>query len=119
MAISRRTKNFVISGGILTNDFLLNLQEEEPKQPLIKPNTFSIPPNLIIKNQNQLDTMIKESWERLLEKWDELNLKLKSMNESDSKQKWSIPLLKALGFIDIQYSSKDITFEDGKIQGNT
>ncbi len=116
MAISRRTKNFVVSGGILTTDFLLNLQEEEPKQPLIKPNTFSIPPNFIIRNQNQLGTIIQESWERLLEKWDEISIKLKSMNESDSKQKWSIPLLKAFGFIDIQYSSKDITFEDGKIK---
>ncbi len=116
MVRRRRTKNFVVSGGILTIDFLLNLQEEEPKQPLIKPNTFSIPPNLIIENQNQLDNMIKESWERLLEKWDEISIKLKSMNESDSKQKWTIPLLKALDFIDIQYSSKDIAFEDGKIQ---
>ena len=115
MGMRSRTKNFVISGGILTTDFILNLQEEEPKQPLIKPNTFSIPPNLVIKNQNQLDNLIKEAWERLLEKWDEISVRLKSMNESDSGQQWTVPFLKSLGFIDIQYSKKEISFEDDKI----
>lgn len=87
------------SGGILTEQLVRKLREEQCSEEAVKPATFVLDGDGPA-TKTELETEVTEAWESLKERWDSLsqNNEIFSLDTSGIRDQWAIPLLKELGF---------------------
>jgi len=105
-------ENITSRGGIITTDFLENMRNEKVKNAHITPKTFTTWLGTPIKNQNELDMIISDTFQQLVERWDSISNYYETYSITDARNKWMLPLLRALGF-DPSFNREDITVEGG------
>lgn len=99
-AHSRFDTTFInTSGGILTEQLVRKLREQQCSEDAVKPTTFALEGDGPTTD-TEFETEVTEAWESLKERWDTLsqNNDIFSLDTSGIRDQWSIPLLKELGF---------------------
>ncbi|WP_416841816.1 Eco57I restriction-modification methylase domain-containing protein [Haloferax sp. DFSO52] len=96
------------SGGILTEQLLHKLREEECSEAAVAPQTFALngeEPS----STTELDDEIADVWEDLKERWDSISQDntIYEMDTSEVRDRWLIPLLEHLDF-EPAYQSKNL-----------
>jgi hypothetical protein len=87
------------SGGILTEQLVHKLREQQCSEDAVKPTTFALDGDGPT-TQTEFEAEVTEAWESLKERWDSLsqNNEIFSLDTSGIRDQWTIPLLKGLGF---------------------
>ena len=102
-------------GGLLSYEFLYNLRVEDTKNDYAEPETFDTLNGTHPVTKRELEAQITDAWNLLLERWDSIALQYEKMDLSESRTKWIIPFLEALGF-DPQYNKQNVIVgEDDKL----
>ena len=97
---SRYDTTFIdTSGGVLTEQLVRKLREEQCSEAAVKPTTFELDGDGPA-TRTEFETAVTDAWESLKERWDSLsqNNEIFSLDTSGIRDKWTIPLLKELGF---------------------
>ncbi len=98
--MSRRSQEFQTvrsEGGLLPPDLLRRAVDPNSKLPGTKPEDYGLPPG------ERLNEAITQSWNRMRRHWAEFRNSAKNLAENEpatglTNDKWSVPLLRELGF---------------------
>jgi hypothetical protein len=109
------------SGGLISAAFIENIRQAQTNQRGAQPDTYGISwqdaPTLRQaqdkKSPAVLEARIAETWEALLERWDAIATELPRMDISQARERWVLPLLRALDFQPI-YQRSDIVLDDSE-----
>ena len=96
------------SGGILTEQLLHKLREEECSEAAVAPQTFALNGEAP-SSTTELDDETANAWEDLKERWDSISQDntIYEMDTSEVRDRWLIPLLEHLDFEPV-YQSKNL-----------
>lgn len=96
---NRELDNITCSGGLLSEHFIAALREESISLPLVSPHTFRLPYSETGPDRAEYDRTVSRAWQELLERWDAYGYgRLQKMDPAEARTRWTVPLLKALGF---------------------
>ena len=101
------TSHITTSGGLLTQHFIEQIREAETSQTHTGPSAFRVPWAETPKTTNDLEDTIAVAWELLLERWDTIRMDFPTMEVSDVRRRWLIPLVELLDF-GPQYQRGDV-----------
>ena len=105
-----QTSHISTSGGLISTAFIENIRQARTNQRGTQPDTFGLPWQEAPKSPAALEARIAETWEALLERWDAIATELPKMDISQARDRWILPLLRALDFQPI-YQRSDIVLE--------
>lgn len=96
---NRDTTFIETGGGLLTEQLVRKLRGEAPSESAVKPKTFSVRDEEY-RSHSDLESEMSEVWDDLKERWDSVsqNSEIFEMDTTQSRDKWIVPLLEALGF---------------------
>lgn len=97
----RRETSFIeTSGGIMTEQLLYKLRDEACSESAVQPETFAFLSTETPQSSAQLEERVSESWEDLVERWDEISRENEvfEMDVSTAGAKWMLKLFERIGF---------------------
>lgn len=106
MSLNRQLANISSSGGLISNEFLLSIKNPDSAHPLVKIESFFKPGDQVPSSKEFAENLNK-TFKDLLERWDDISLRYSTFDVSEARNKWILPLLRALGF-DPLYNKEDI-----------
>ena len=101
--------NMKYPGGIISGEFLENMRLEEVKNKGVEPKSFATFDGGVPKNKKALEEQILETYNYLVEKWDNIR-KYEDYDVTKAREKWLLPLFRALGF-DPLYNQKAVELD--------
>jgi hypothetical protein len=108
------TTHISTSGGLLSTAFMENIRQARTNQRGTQPDTFALPwAAAPASPAGRLEAKIAETWETLLERWDAIARDLPQMDLSQARERWVLPLLRALDFYPV-YQRSDIVLGDSE-----
>ncbi len=108
-----QTSHISTSGGLISTAFIENIRQARTNQRGTQPDTFALPWQEAPKSPAALEARIAETWEALLERWDAIATELTKMDISQARDRWILPLLRALDFQPI-YQRSDIVLDESE-----
>lgn len=108
-----QTSHISTSGGLISTAFIENIRQAQTNQRGTQPDTFGLPWQEAPKSPAALEARIAETWEALLERWDAIATELPKMDISQARDRWILPLLRALDFQPI-YQRSDIVLDESE-----
>lgn len=106
MSLNGQLTNISSSGGLISNEFLISIKNPDSSHSLVKIESFFKPGDQIPSSKEFAENLNK-TFKDLLERWDDISLRYSSFDVSDARNKWILPVLRALGF-DPLYNKEDI-----------
>jgi hypothetical protein len=104
--------NITTRGGLISADFIENLRQDSLSRDYnVDYKNFPTYTSSAPENQRLLDEQITKTFDSLIERYDAISEFYNTYEISDARQKWMIPLLKALGFDPI-YVKGGISFAE-------
>jgi hypothetical protein len=107
------TSHISTSGGLISTAFVENIRQAQTNQRGTQPDTFALPGEDAPKSPAVLEATIAETWEALLERWDAIATELPHMDISQARDRWMLPLLRALDF-QPGYQRSDIVLDESE-----
>ncbi len=90
------------SGGLISGHFIALMREERCSFPFALPETFKLPWDQDQEggrlDQQEFDSRVTIAWEELRKRWDDYGHRLQEMDPKDARERWTAPLLAALGY---------------------
>ena len=113
--MSQREQSIIVSGGLFTSHFV-NMMCDSPAPtsiPRLKSRDFMCAGNPDTEfSETQFTNYLKQSWDELLLKWNTYWNSLNSMELSDARRLWIMPLLRCLGFEPVFIKNHTVITED-------
>ncbi|MDG5821433.1 N-6 DNA methylase [Natronococcus sp. A-GB7] len=88
------------SGGLMTEQLLHKLRDEQCSEDAVKPETFAFPGTDTPSTDTTIESRVSDAWDELVERWDEISRDnaVFKMDTSEVRSKWSRRLFEELGF---------------------
>jgi hypothetical protein len=101
--------NITTRGGLITADFIDTLRQDTLRnQPSLEYRNFPTYAKPAPENQRVFDEQMQKTFKSLVERYDAISNFYENYDISEARQKWILPLLKALGF-EPEFIKKDLT----------
>ncbi|MCG3207810.1 MAG: hypothetical protein FOGNACKC_01410 [Anaerolineae bacterium] len=107
------TTHITTSGGLISTAFIENIRQPQTNQRGAQPDTYGLLRQAVPKSPAALEAAIAASWETLLERWDAIAAELPALDISPARDRWILPLLRALDF-QPAYQRSDIVLDDSE-----
>ncbi|MGC9523588.1 MAG: Eco57I restriction-modification methylase domain-containing protein, partial [Anaerolineae bacterium] len=110
------TSHITTSGGLISTAFIENIREVSTRQAGTEPATFDLPWSAAPANTSALEAQIAAAWELLCERWDAVWDEIHSMDVSDVRRRWLLPLFELLDFDPVYIRGDVVLDEAGKLR---
>lgn len=106
--------NISSKGGIITLEFLETMRQDTVQNALIRPRTFATPWEEAPSNQKEFDERLYSLFQDLIIRWDAISNFYSDFDVSESRKRWIIPVLEALGFSPV-FQKGDVIVGDERL----
>jgi len=114
--MSRSTTHITTSGGLISAAFIENIREPGSRQRGVAPASFALPWSPAPKRPAALEETVATAWELLLERWDAVRADLPTMDVSQVRSRWLLPLFQLLDFEPIYLRGDTVLDEAGRLR---
>jgi hypothetical protein len=104
------------SGGLISAAFIENVREPDSRQRGVEPESFALPWAKPPRSPAALEESIAAAWELLLERWDAVRNDLPTLDVSQARSRWLLPLLELLDFHPVYLRGDTVLDEAGRLR---